>query len=247
VISPRALALPALAGTLALALAACGGSSSSGGSDGNPGGQHDAPPAPAMVTFSGTVTEKPSGKLLAGVMLGAYGEGSSTSVATATTDANGAFTMTIPTGGAALQGYVKATLSSNVDTYLYPPTAVGADTTGVTVYMVTPGTLDTLSSTFCKDAQDTAKGAIGIEVLDATMAKVAGATVASNPAAMSQCYNSGGFPSSSAKMTDTDGIGYLLNVPPGTVTVSATKSGTTFMSHQLNARAGALTLTIIQP
>jgi len=239
-----------LALALALALAACGGSSSSGGSDGNTGGsgQHDAPPAPAMVTFSGTVSEKPSGKLLAGVTLGAYGEGSSTPVATATTDANGAFTMTIPTGGTALQGYVKATLSGYLDVYLYPPTAVGSDTTGVTVYMVTQDTLDLLSgNSFCKDPQNAAKGLIAVEVLDATMAKVAGAKVASNPAAMSYCYDSGSFPSSTASMTDTDGIGYMLNVPPGTATVSATKSGTTFQSHQLNARAGALTLTIIQP
>lgn len=235
-----------LALALVLALAACGGSSS-GTSDGNPGGTADAPPAPAMVTFSGTVTEKPSGKLLANVTLGAYSEGSTTPVATATTDANGAFTMTIMTGGTALQGYVKATLSNYLDAYLYPPTAVGADMTGVTVFMVTSGTVDFLSGNLCKDAQDTAKGLIAVEVLDATMAKVAGAKVASSPAAMSYCYNSGALPSSTASMTDVDGIGYMLNVPPGTATVSATKSGSTFKSHQLNARAGALTLTIIQP
>ena len=235
-----------LAFALALALAACGGSSS-GNSDAN-GGTADAPPAPAMVTFSGTVTEKPSGKLLANVMLGAYMEGGSTPVATATTDSSGNFTMTIPTGGTALQGYVKATLSNYLDAYLYPPTAVGADMTGVTVFMVTQGTVDLLSgNSFCKDAQDTAKGLIAVEVLDATMAKVAGAKVSSSPAAMSYCYNSGSFPSSSASMTDVDGIGYMLNVPPGTATVSATKSGSTFKSHSLNARAGALTLTIIQP
>lgn len=236
-----------LALALALALAACGGSSSSGGADA-PGGTADAPPAPAMVTFSGTVTEKPSGKLLANVMLGAYMEGGTTPVATAMSDANGAFTMTIPTGGTALQGYVKATLSTYIDSYLYPPTAVGADMTGVTVFMVTSGTVDLLSgNAFCKDPQDTAKGLVAVEVLDATMAKVAGAKVSSSPAAMSYCYNSGQFPSSTAAMTDVDGIGYMLNLAPGNVTVSATKSGSTFKSHAVNARAGALTLTIIQP
>ena len=236
-----------LALALALALAACGGSSSSGGSDGNPGGNADAPPAPAMVTFSGTVTEKPSGKLLANVSLGAYMEGGSTPVATATTDAQGNFTMTIPTGGTALQGYVKATLSTYIDSYLYPPTPVGADMTGVTVFMVTSGTVDLLSSNFCKNTQDTAKGLIAVEVLDASMAKVQGAMVASQPMAAKYCYNSGSFPSSTASTTDVDGIGYMLNVAPGTVTVSATKSGSTFKSHAVNARAGALTLTIIQP
>ena len=232
--------MKSLAFVLAVTLAACGSDSKSGGAD--------APSAPAMVTFSGTVTSKGLSSMpLSGVTLGAYTDTGTTPVATATTDASGAFTMMVPTGGVALQGYVKATLSGYVDTYLYPPTIVTADQTGLTVFMVTPDILTFLSSNLCHDAQDTTKGVIALEVLDASMAKVAGATVASSPAAMSDCYNSGGTPSSSVHMTDTDGIGYLLNVPAGTATVSATKSGITFKSHQLDARAGALTLTIIQP
>jgi hypothetical protein len=233
---------------IALALAACGGSSSSNPDGSNGSGTVDAPTAPAMVTFSGNVSSKGLQSMpLSGVTLGAYGEGSTTAVATATTDAQGNFTMTIPTGGTALQGYVKATFSGYLDTYLYPPTAVGADTTGVTVFMVTQSTLDTLSYNLCKDQQDATKGLIGVEVLDASMAKVAGAVVSSQPMAMTYCYNSGGFPSSSMHMTDTDGIAYMINLTAGNVTVSATKSGSTFKSHQVNARAGALTLTIIQP
>lgn len=235
---------------LALALAACGGSSSSGNTpDGSTGGgQHDAPSAPAMVTFSGTVTAKGlSSNPLSGVTLGAYTNTGTTPIATATSDSSGNFSMMVPTGGTALQGYVKASFSGYLDTYLYPPTAVSADETGLTVFMVTSSTLDLLSNNLCRDQQQATKGVIGIEVMDASMAKVAGATVSSQPAAMSDCYNSGGTPSSGVHMTDTDGIGYLLNVPAGTVTVSASKSGSTFMSHQLDARAGALTLTIIQP
>ena len=234
---------------LALALAACGGSSSSN-PDGSTGGSGtaDAPPAPMMVTFSGNVSSKGFTSMpLSGVTLAAYGEGSSTAVATTTSDAQGNFTMTIMTGGTALQGYVKATFSGYLDTYLYPPTAVAADTTGVTVFMVDQSTLDTLSYNLCKDQQQATKGVIGVEVIDASMATVAGAMVSSQPMAMSHCYNSGGLPSSNVHMTDTDGIAYLLNVTAGNVTVSATKSGATFTSHQVNARAGALTLTIIQP
>lgn len=237
--------MKSLAFVLAVTLAACGSDSkTSGGGDAS----IDTPTAPAMVTFSGNVSSKGGQSMaLSGVTLGAYMEGASTPVATATSDAQGNFTMTIPTNGVALQGYVKATFSGYMDSYLYPPTPVAADQTGVTVFMVTSDTLNLLSMTLCHDQQQTTKGVIATEVLDASMAKVAGATVASQPAAMSDCYNSGGFPSSSVHVTDTDGIGYLLNVPAGTVTVSAMKSGLTFMSHQLNARAGALTLTIIQP
>lgn len=235
---------------LALALAACGGGSSSSNPDGSTGGSGtvDAPPAPMMVTFSGNVSSKGfQSKPLSGVTLAAYGEGSTTAVATTTSDAQGNFTMTIMTGGTALQGYVKATFSGYLDTYLYPPTAVAADTTGVTVFMVDQSTLDTLSMSLCHDQQQATKGVIGVEVMDASKATVAGAVLTSQPMAMSDCYNSGGFPSSSVHMTDTDGIGYLLNLTAGNVTVGATKSGSTFASHQVNARAGTLTLTIIQP
>lgn len=232
-----------LAFVLAVTLAACGSDSKSGG-----GGSADAPSAPAMVTFSGTVTSKGlSSNPLSGVTVGAYTDTGTTPVAMATTDASGMFTMMVPTGGVALQGYVKASISGYLDTYLYPPTAVTADETGLTVYMVTADTLNILSSNLCHDQQQTTKGVIGLEVLDASMAKVAGATVSSSPAAMSDCYNSNNTPSSSMHVTDTDGIGYLINVPAGTVSVTATKSGLTFASHQLNARAGALTLTIVQP
>ena len=232
---------------LALLLAACGGSSSSGGPDGSTGGGADAPSAPAMVTFSGIVQSKgTSTSPLSGAMLGAYKEGGTTPVATAMSDAQGNFTMMIPTGGTALQGYVKATYNGYVDSYLYPPTPVSADTTGVTVFMVTSSTYDLLANTLCQGNQMTTNGGIAVEVLDASMAKVQGATVSSMPAATKYCYNQGGFPNKSATATDTDGIAYMLNVT-GTATVSASKSGITFKSHQLNARAGALTLTIIQP
>jgi hypothetical protein len=238
-----------LAVLAALALAACGGSSSNpgGGSGTDAAGSIDSPAAPAMITFSGTVTSKgTSSNPLAGVTIAAFGEGSTTAVAMTTSDAQGGFTLMIPTGGTALQGYVKATLSGYVDTYLYPPTAVAADTTGVTVYMVTPSTYDLLANTLCNGNQMMTNGAIAVEVMDATMATVAGATVSSQPAATKYCYNQGGFPNKSATATDTDGIAYMLNVT-GQATVSASKSGLTFHSHAVNARAGALTLTIIQP
>lgn len=239
--------MKSLALALAATLAACGGSSSST-TDGNTGGSNvDAPNAPAMVTFSGTVSAKGTSSMpLAGVTLGAYTNTGTTPVAMATSDASGAFTMMIPTGGTALDGYVKATFNGYLDTYLYPPTPVSMDTTGITVFMVTPSTYDLLANTLCQGNQMTTNGAIAVEVLDASMAKVQGATVASQPAATKYCYNQGGFPNKSATATDTDGIAYMLNVT-GQATVSASKSGLTFHSHAVNARAGALTLTIIQP
>jgi len=222
-------------------LAACGGGSS------NP--TIDSPPAATTITVTGTASARDaSGSTpLQGVTIGAYASSDeSTPVTTATTDAQGNYTLTIPTSGVALDGFLKATMATYMDTYLYPPAPLAADFSGATIVMVTPNTFDLLANTLCGASQMTTNGAIGAEVEDATGAFVAGATVASSPAASKYCYNSGGFPSRNATATDTDGLGYMFNVT-GNVTVTAMKSGTTFKSHALKAHAGALTTTLITP
>jgi len=93
-------------------------------------------------------------------------------------------------------------------------------------------------------------GAIAVVVIDAAEMPVMGATTASSPAASKVCYNATGaagtIPSRNATATDADGVAYMFNVT-GQATVSAMKSGSTFLSHGVNARAGAFTTTLIQP
>jgi hypothetical protein len=233
---------------LAALLAACGSSSSPGGTTDGNNSTIDSPPAPAMIKLSGIAQSKGTSTApLQGVAIAAFANSAPTTpIAMTTSAADGTFTLDITTNGTALDGFLKATISGYIDTYLYPPIQVAADYSGVTVFMVTSSTYDLLANTLCKGNQLTTNGAIAAEVLDASAMAIAGAKVSSSPAATKYCYNQGGFPNSSAMMTDTDGIGYMLNVT-GDATVSATKSGTTFHSHSVNARAGALTLTIIQP
>jgi len=224
-----------------LVAAACGGGSSKPMIDG--------PTVPTTITVMGTASARDAtgSSPLAGVLVGAYASSNeSTAVATATTDASGNFTLTITTNGAALDGYLKATMATYMDTYLYPPAPLSADFSGATVVMLTPNTFDLLANTLCNANQMTSMGTVAAEVEDATGAFVAGATVASSPAATKYCYDSGGFPSRTATATDTDGLGYMFNVT-GTATVTAMKSGTTFTSHSLKVRAGALTTTLIKP
>jgi hypothetical protein len=218
---------------------------------GDDGGSADAPPsAPPMITVSGTATkhENTSTSPAAGVMVGAYKNSDpNTAVATAMTDANGNYTMMIPTGGVAVDGYLKATLASFLDTYLYPPKALDADFNMASLNMVDDSTLMLLSGSLCGSQQDTAKGVIAMIVADANMTAVKGASVSSSPAAQKYCYNQGGFPNKSATATDTDGIAYMINLPPGDVTVNARMTGVTYVSHKVNARPGVLTTTVIQP
>ena len=61
------------------------------------------------------------------------------------------------------------------------------------------------------------------------------------------CGDDGGSADASdPTVTHTDGIGYIFNVNAGTVTVSASKAGSTFRSHPLNARADQVTTTLVQ-
>ena len=235
--------------TLILALfwfAACGDDGGGGG-----GGSADAPTAPAMITVSGTATKREgiSSSPAAGVMVAAYKNSDpNTAVATTMTDAQGMYSIMIPTGGVAVDGYLKATLASFLDTYLYPPKPLAADFANASLNIVNQGTVDTLSGTLCQRAQDAGMGLVAVLVADAANMPVVGATVSSTPAAAKYCYNgNNGLPMASATMTAADGIAYMINLPPGEVTVNATKSGTTFVSHKVNARAGTLTTTPITP
>jgi hypothetical protein len=202
---------------------------------------------PAMITISGTATQREgtSSNPGVGVLVEAYRNGDDqTVVASATTDASGNYTITVMTNGMPLDGYLKGTKTDFLVTYLYPPYALTADFDGASVNMINQSTFDLLSNTLCQANQMPTNGAIGVLVVDAAEMPVAGAMISSSPAATDTCYNSGGFPSNGATMTDVDGLGYLFNVT-GTATVSATATGHTFASHPVNARAGALTTTVV--
>jgi len=201
-----------------------------------------------MVTISGTATARSTSSMpLANVAIAAYRAGNDTTpVAMTTSDAQGNYSLVIMTNGNALDGYLKATIGGYLDTYLYPPAPVAEDFAGASVYMLTQGTLDLLSGLLCGSSQMSTNGVIAALVADANDAAVAGATVSSSPAASKVCYNQGGTPNKNAMMTDTDGVAYMLNVPPGNATVSAAKAGSTFQSHAVNARVGTFTTTIIQ-
>lgn len=233
--------------TLALlGLVACGGSG--GGDDDTPDGPSNVP---ATITITGAAQEISAGGTgpEEGVLVEAFSNDDETTVITsATTDAQGNYTLTVTTNGEALDGFLKATKSGLMDTYLYPPEPLGENFDGASINMVTPQTFGFLAGgVFCDANQDSAKGTIAVLVYDAADAPVAGATISSSPAATSDCYNGNSdLPDGNATATAADGIGYLFNVT-GAATVSATATGLTLRSHAVKARAGTLTTTLIRP
>lgn len=256
------LHLTFLASTLLLGLAACGSdgkstpdSSGGGGDDAPPpaDARIDAPPAPPMITVTGTALSRgTSGSTpVADALIQIFRDtNESTPLAMTTTNAQGVFTLTVATGGVAVEGFLKATKATFKDTYLYPPGPIAADTTAP-VNMIATSLWDTLSTLAMGNQMD-GNGLIALIVVDgsaATSMPVAGATVSSNPAATAVRYSGAlGLPSPQPTATATDGLAYLFNVRPNVpVTVSATKAGSTFKSHGLKAWPDNLTTTLITP
>jgi hypothetical protein len=265
---------------LILALAACGSDSGGGADasvvdavanpdvrmyDANPNpfycnGQPQPTTAPAMVTISGSIQEiaNLSTEPLPGSTIKAYKTSDDTQVGMSTSDANGSWSMSLPTGGVPLEGYLVGhhdpvtkpnnTVSTYIDTYLYSPYALAADNGQGVILMLTSGDMGTLHllAQLAGTTQQAGKGMVGLVVADCNGKALKGAVVTSEPAA-TPIYDNGSIPDTTATATGTDGRAYLFNLPAGDVTVHATYNGMTFYAHAVKARADVVTTTAIEP
>ena len=131
-------------------LAACGGSDDP---------SVDAQTAPPTINVSGVASEIGVGGRtpVAGVVVEAYREGNDAVIAMATSAADGKFTVPVPTGGVALDGYLLAKHATHLNTYLYPPAPLAADSDQATVLLLTEDTF-MIVETLTQLDQDPAKG-----------------------------------------------------------------------------------------
>jgi len=214
------------------------GGSDSGGSDGG-GGQH--------ITVSGTTdtVNGTSEEALPGATVTAYMQSDDSQIATTTSDANGAFSLDVPYSGTPVAIYLKGTATGDIDSYLYPPAPLSADLPNTPMLIISSQT-EQLLLLAAGSSHTAGTGLIGLEVLDSTGNPVEGATISSNPAGTYRYDQSAGFPGgASVTSTFSDGRAYDINVPAGTVTINADKTGMTFAPTTLKARADVLTLTSV--
>jgi len=230
-----------------LSLGACG-------DDGGGGGGVDAagPDVASTLTISGIASEITAGGRTpqAGVMVTVYKTSDDSLMGMATTDSAGAYSITVNTNGSPVDGYLKATFSGLKDTYLYPPGPLSSDFSGVTTLMLKQSTQNLANQLAGAAPPSASMGWVALLVLDAPMTSantVMGATISTTPAGEIHYNGSAGVPQAQATSTAMDGIAYSMNVPAGQVMVSASKSGLTFKSHSINARADKVTLTLVTP
>jgi len=168
-----------------------------------------------------------------------------TALGEATTGADGKYSLTVP--GTEFDGYLKATKDGNVDTYLSLPrltadfASAGINEIDVNLFAFLRG--PTIGM------QATGQGTVALEVVDATLAPVAGAAVTSDPAATHVGYSSTGALPIDITATESlaDGRAFLFGVTGAAVTITATATGHTFKPTTLKVRADVFTTTFVTP
>ncbi len=205
--------------------------------------------AAATITFGGVAAaESLTGTTAeAGIAIAWFKTSDDTMLGSATvTNGSGEFSITISTGGTAVDGYLKATGSAFADTYFYPPGPLTADFPDASVELLSPSLLTLIGQTTPGDAF------IGCDVFDGSGGHIQGATVNADTGDHANGtveYDAGGspaLPSKSNTSTGADGTSYVFNITPGTVMVSGSKSGATFGYHPVKTYANSVTETIVQ-
>src|SRR5262249_53382842 len=152
----------------------------------------------------------------------------------AMTDAQGKYSIILPTNGHVVDAYIHASKSGYVDNDSFPSAPFEADTSTADANMITTGNFGFLK--LLGGGHD-GKGVIVVECLDSASMSVTGAVVTSTPMAGATKYSDSNGTPTATMSTASDGVGFLFDVTPGQVSISATKSGMTFKTHGLVAHA----------
>lgn len=168
-----------------------------------------------------------------------------TQLATTVSGADGTYSVMADTGGVPVDGYLYATKDGLMDTYVYPPSPLAADITNATALMLKTSTFN-LVTALLNTTQTPGNGWIGVVVEDCDGNPITGATVTSDPPGH-VFYNKSAFPDNTAHATDTDGVAYIFDLPPGDVTVDADVNGVSLREHSIEVRGDVITTTIVGP
>lgn len=207
-----------------------------------------APPptsAEMLVTLQGTAVDPSTLSPLADVMITLQDRNMSP-ISSLTTDASGGFSFMLNTNGTPVDGvYLAASASGRVDTFHAPSRPVTED---LTIPFAVLSTMQ--SSSLALGALGmpftAGTGAVFVTVADCNDRPIAGATVASSPAATVR-YFDGIQPSMSATATDAGGVTLIANIPPGKVTLTVTLGERTFPARSFTVVADSFIQTHIQP
>lgn len=167
-------------------------------------------------------------------------------------DFTGPFTFTDPNNSTTpIDAYLKSTSGGFVDTYVFPPSAISENLSGTPIVMVSTtifGVLPTLIS----ETQDTGNGVLIIAAVDCEQGAMEGANVSITPDVGSLRYaGANGIPgptTTNYPATQSPGLAYIFNVPPGSYQVDSTApDGTILRTVTIKAFADSTTTAVVAP
>ncbi|HVU05416.1 MAG TPA: hypothetical protein VHE30_26900 [Polyangiaceae bacterium] len=163
------------------------------------------------------------------------------------TDENGDVTLDLARG---FNGYVEFTGGAIMPGLYFPNPPVHEDESRISVQAVTPGIVGALTKSL-GSPQDPALGLMLLNALtcDGTGAPHVSYTATGTAAGAVTFYAIGGLPAANAIETDSSGFGGFVNVPPGTVPVTATilPEGRELATVSLLVRANTITYGHLVP
>jgi hypothetical protein len=198
------------------------------------------------VAITGTLTDPFSGTKIAGAVVEGFQVGLSTRIFMTTSDAAGNFMQTQGTGQAPRNAYLHVSLNGYLPTYFYPAVPI-VDDIVADIQLFTMMDLGTLAAA-AQVTIDPNKAVLAVSVVDCNGMPVGGATVSTNPPGDVRYFDATETPSPTAVATDSrTGTALIANVPAVNIAISARVAGMTLRGHSIDALAGALTQTEIQP
>ena len=238
----------ALLASRVAALEASGGGTSGGGGGSSGGGSADLScvgspsptTAPDPLAISGKVVLFGLGDQLPapGTTVEAH-DRSDTLLATSTTDASGSFSVIVPTGGAAFDGYLVLTKADYITARVHVSRPIGTHTQLGVVFLTTSVIVETVSS-LAGVSRDPAASTVAVFVQDCQHELIAGAEIGVR-------QNGSSVPGLLLNLNYL-GVGtWALNVPSGQSTILASSGGVTLPEFNTTITSEWITLVIVVP
>lgn len=199
------------------------------------------------VVISGRVRDPFVGAKIGDAPVQGFQVGLASPIFTVNTDMDGLFSRNQGTGTAPRSLYLHVSKNTYVDTYFYPAVPIVKDLQ-TELQLFTPGDLDTIGKAIGVNPDPT-KALLAVTVTDCFGNPLGGAAVSTLPAGREVLYlDSMLTPQPGLKFTDsTTGTALIVDAAPASVMIMATYNNMTLRAHSIDARAGALTQTEIQP
>lgn len=208
-------------------------------------GQQPGMTADRQITVAGVTLLVPMQSPVKSAQIEVTLTGSSLVTGSATSDANGAFTITVTTGDLPYDAYLHVTSNGNLITDAYPA-APALHSFGAVIEVFDGATLDALVGA-AGVTPDPSKGNVLVVAEDCDGFPVANANVTSDAGGIPLFFTGSAFVSVPGGLTNSSGVVLLANVNTGPVNISATVGSVSLRKRPLTVASGQIIQTALQP